>query len=281
MLGGVVVQLLRHVLVGVPGEPSLRVAEDLRDNLDVDTALACSRTAPDRAIRTPLAYHRHVTTRPLLTALCVSAALAGCSGESASAPPQPATSTTSPAAAVAPATLAVTASDLGSGWQQRTIPGGDQVSGEVTLDLCGGGYASEGFRVARLQLALKNGPAVISNEVVKYRSGGAHLAYEEIKHRVAHCPSTPVTMPEAGAPKVLWHLTTLPASPTWTPTTVAVRATVTFRGKSRTTLGVYQFAGDWLSAVYTEDASKASAEALRLATKEAAQKLRSAADVSA
>ena len=224
-----------------------------------------------------------VTKRLVLVglALSVSASVASCSGGSTSQLPTTVSPTPSSSAAAVPGSLAVTASDLGSGWQQRAIPGGTQVSGEVTLDLCGGGYASEAMRVARLQIALKNGPAVISNEVVRYRASGAHLAYEELKQRVAHCPSAPVTMPEAGAPKVRWHLTALPVRPTWVPTTVAVRATTSFRGKSRTSLEIFQFAGDWLSAVYSEDDSQTSVAAVQRATTLAAQKLRAAGDVSA
>lgn len=155
------------------------------------------------------------------------------------------------------------------------------MSGQTTLDLCGGGYASESMRVARLQIALKNGPVVLSNEVVRYGPGGAHLAYAELKHRVGHCPSTPVSMPEAGAPKVRWRLTALPVSSTWTPTTVAVRATTFYRGKTGTALEIFQFSGDWLSAVYSQGASPASVAAVERATKLAAQKLRAAGGMSA
>lgn len=206
-------------------------------------------------------------------ALSVSLAIAGCSGGSTNPPASPVPHSPT---VVTPEAVAVRASDLGSSWQQRTIPGGSQVSGQITLDLCGGGYASEGSRVARLQTALKNGPTVISNEVVKYRPGGAQLAYDELKRRVAHCPSTPVVMPEAGAPKVRWHLTTLKARPMWAPTTVAVRATTSFRGKTQTSLEVFQFAGDWMTAVYSEDASPASAAAVNHAATVAENKLRGA-----
>lgn len=219
-----------------------------------------------------------LTARIAVLGLSLSLGLAGCTGSSA---PQPSTSTSSSpsasAAAVTPASLAITAQELGTGWQEKTIPGGTQVSGQVTLDLCGGGYASEGLRTARMQVAFKHGPAMISNEVVQYRTGGARMAYEELKQRVAQCPAKPVTMPEAGAPRVRWHLTPIHVRGVAAPLSVSVRATVAFKGKTHSALFIYQFAGDWLSAVYSENTSKASLAAAEHAASIAAKKLNTTA----
>lgn len=178
---------------------------------------------------------------------------------------------------VQPVQVAVTVAELGSGWQERLLPGGDQVQGQVTLDLCGGDYPSEALRDARHQIAMKRGQLQLSNEVVRYRSGGAEQAYGELKRRLSTCPKTPVTMPEAGGIRARWTLTRLANDPSWLPETLAVRGTVAAQGHTSTSVGIYEFDGDWLAAVYTQDASTASTQmARRVATIEA-RKLRAAA----
>ena len=66
---------------------------------------------------------------------------------------------------------------MGDGWTSQTIPGGDQVQGQVTLDLCGTHFPSESLRIARHQITLTSpggsGSAeTISNEVVIYQFRG-------------------------------------------------------------------------------------------------------------
>ena len=221
------------------------------------------------------------SSRSAIVAVAVVGAgvvLAACSGGSGRTTttntPSPTRST--PAAVEQPAQVAVSASELGAGWQQRLIPGGSQVQGEVTLDLCGGDYRSEALRTARHQIAFRLGRLQLSNEVVRYAPGGAQLAYAELKKRLSTCPKTPVTMPEAGGIRARWMLARLPNDPSWPRDTVAVRGTVTAQGHTSTSIGIYEFDGQWLAAVYTQDATSASLRvAERMATIEAT-KLRAA-----
>ena len=72
----------------------------------------------------------------------------------------------------------------------RRLPGGNQVAGQVTLDLCGHSFRSEALRLARLQVAYtRGGIPVASNEVVAYKPGGATSALGELRTAIAHCPA--------------------------------------------------------------------------------------------
>ncbi|HEY1775505.1 MAG TPA: hypothetical protein VGG41_05030, partial [Solirubrobacteraceae bacterium] len=55
------------------------------------------------------------------------------------------------AAGPTPAAIVLKASQVGAGYRSEAIPGGRQVAGQVTLDLCYDTYASEKLRTARLQ----------------------------------------------------------------------------------------------------------------------------------
>ena len=81
----------------------------------------------------------------------------------------------------------------------------------ATLDLCGFSFASEGLRIARLQVNyVRPGRAVaLSNEVVRYRPGGAGQALAEARRAVARCPSTPVSSNVKGVPPLTYRPTRL------------------------------------------------------------------------
>ncbi|HLW94445.1 MAG TPA: hypothetical protein VKS25_03620, partial [Solirubrobacteraceae bacterium] len=108
----------------------------------------------------------------IIAGAAVAAAIGGfllASGSGAAAPPNP-------------SAIVLKASQVGAGYKSAVIPGGRQVAGQVTLDLCYYTYASESLRMARLQegyLKAAGQPAV-SNEVVVYRSGGAAAALSEL-----------------------------------------------------------------------------------------------------
>src|SRR5438874_2611258 len=90
--------------------------------------------------------------------------------------------------------LALTAADIGPGYTRHVIPGGTLVQDQVTLDICGGSYPSEGLREQRLQLAFlppAGQKTEISNEVVRYAPGGAEQGLREVKQHIAHCPKGP------------------------------------------------------------------------------------------
>lgn len=98
------------------------------------------------------------------------------------------------AGATAPGVGAVilTPAQVGSGFTGTTIPGGRQVKGQVTLDLCGQDYASEAKRLQRLQTvyARKGGTVALSNEVVRYKPGGALQALAEVRRHVRTAPTS-------------------------------------------------------------------------------------------
>jgi hypothetical protein len=137
-----------------------------------------------------------------------------------------------------------------------TIPGGTQVSGQATLDLCNGTFASEALRTARLQVAATdaNGNEVLSTEAVLYSSPAtAAQAMSELKSVAAKCPSTPVTSP-VGEPAVT---TTFNAAPdaSWPPVATVQRQAYDFvttdqTGQSQHNIAVYLQRGRVLMGVY-------------------------------
>lgn len=93
--------------------------------------------------------------------------------------------------AVRPVTkLALRAAEVGPGYRAQVIPGGRQVKGRVTLDLCGFRYPSDALRTSRIQMDYQHprDPLVLSNEVVRYRGNGARQAIGELEWAAAHCP---------------------------------------------------------------------------------------------
>jgi len=82
--------------------------------------------------------------------------------------------------------------DVGPAAISRTIQGGQEVAGQVTLDLCNAAYASEALRTARLQVAFLDGAGHVgaSNEIVSYRPGGTRRAYRELTAAAGRCPGS-------------------------------------------------------------------------------------------
>lgn len=138
--------------------------------------------------------------------------------------------------------LALKASQVGPGYRMQVVPGGRQVRGRVTLDLCGFRYVSDSFRTSRIQLAYghRRKPLVLSNEVVRYRGTGAQLARQELTAAVSKCPRA-------------WKLTRLRDS-RLLPISLAVDARITGTKDGKRIVGhilfVYQIEGNVLSAVY-------------------------------
>ena len=76
------------------------------------------------------------------------------------------------------------------------LPGGDQVKGQATLDLCNQTFPSESLRVQRLQdVAVdSSGAGVLSTEAVLYQNAAAtKQAFKELRGVRASCPKGPVT----------------------------------------------------------------------------------------
>ena len=171
--------------------------------------------------------------------------LAGCDGAGTASP--------SNAPAPSPDALLVRGAEVGPGIQVEQIPGAGTVAGTVTLDLCMAGYPSEALRAARTQVNYLDpsiGKVAASNEVVRYRPGGAAQAYTELKAALAHCPPA---YPEGPAPAVTISQVGLePPSPRLLPAQLTVAAMATLPdGTTAWSVSVYQFDGDYLSAIYT------------------------------
>jgi hypothetical protein len=205
----------------------------------------------------------------LATALCVTLTMAGGTFGRANETQR---------SAVDVSTLVLKAPQVGQGYRSAVIPGGSRVQGQVTLDLCGGGYRSEALRVQRIQRAYARpgSPLQLSNEVVRYRSGGASLALRELKRRLTHCPRGAVKMPEPGAPRVAFRLKPLQFSGLL-PHSIAVQIHATETspgGRTINSIATYQVRRGILSGVYTYGGSLAAQKRLALhASRESAKNL--------
>lgn len=99
--------------------------------------------------------------------------------------------------------LSVQPSDVPSTFDVVLYPQGDQVQGQVTLDLCDATYPSEKLRIARRQVAVgdQQQQLVLSTEAVAYQSTSAtQQAFSELRSAVAKCPNDFVQSPSAGVP---------------------------------------------------------------------------------
>jgi len=123
--------------------------------------------------------------------------------------PSPSPSGSTPQTPVNPtdallANLVVRQKDVPETYFVGPIPGGGEVDGQVTLDLCEGAtYPSEALRAARLQVAaldVQSTLAALSTEAVRYKSADATAqAFDELKSTAASCSTDPVTDPTTGA----------------------------------------------------------------------------------
>ncbi len=150
------------------------------------------------------------------------------------------------------ARLGLQQSDVISTVTVGLIDGGDEVTGETTLDLCNGTFPSEALRVGRYQVVGVDaaGNDLLSTEAVQYQSAAATTqAFSEIKAVAASCSSAP-----SGTPPVS---TTLGPKPdgSWatTPGVDRLAYTVTSTtadGQTQTSIVVYLRHGDLLMGVY-------------------------------
>ena len=109
--------------------------------------------------------------------------------------------------------LVVTQTDVATPLIVAELPGGNEVSGQTTLDVCNGTYPSEALRSARLQVAAADPSAsdvALSTEAVLYKNAkDTAQAFAELRSVAAHCPSTPVNSP-VGDPSVTTHFSAAP-----------------------------------------------------------------------
>jgi Protein of unknown function (DUF2510) len=152
--------------------------------------------------------------------------------------------------------LVLQQSDVPAGVTVATIPGGDQVSGQATLDLCNGTFASEALRTSRLQVAATDGQGneVLSTEAVIYSSpAAAAQAMSELKSVAAKCPSSPVVSP-VGEPTVTTQFNAAPDT-SWPPVANVQRLAYDFTttdqtGSAQRNIAVYLQRGRVLMGVY-------------------------------
>jgi hypothetical protein len=163
------------------------------------------------------------------------------------------------------------ARNVGTGYVRRTIPGGRGVANQVTLDFCGGAYPSEALRLARFQAAYVRGANEIafSNEVVRYRSGGAAQALREVERRERTCVRN---RPVVGAPDKRYVRLSRLRDPRLPPGAIAMSATIQQNVQGALVrvdvVIVYQRRGNVLSGIYAYGGTEAQrvSQALRLAS---------------
>lgn len=128
----------------------------------------------------------------------------------------------------------------------------DGLAGTTLAAVCEKNFASESKREAREQVSYTiqgpKGPLVAaSNEVVLYRAGGASEAYSELMSAVASCPSSYAL---AGG-NSLSQSQMVPVAHGLASETVALAQYLTQAGDpSVWQIGIYQFHGNYLTAVY-------------------------------
>jgi hypothetical protein len=198
----------------------------------------------------------------LMAAACSSgggsAKSASSSSESTSSEP---TSSSSAQASVAPqdvlTSLALKDGDLPAGVTLRLIPGGDQVEGQVTMDMCGADFPSEQLRTNRLQEIAKDASnvTVVNDENVRYRSSqGADQAMSEVRQAVSECdPSQFVNSHVSGIPPLQYQLVVIPESQLsgLAQDHFAIAATLTAQsGETHSSVLIYQRRGAMLVGIY-------------------------------
>lgn len=154
--------------------------------------------------------------------------------------------------------LVLKPAQVGPGYvvQQRTD---GQGTAQRTLDLCGiKGYSSESLRVDRLQVNYlrQNAKLALSNEVVRYKPGGAAKAMSEIVQHADHCPAKPMAF--EGFPPLHYVVTRIKDAKLVKGYVAArVHRYGTYKGKkvSDTFFVVYQRVGNVLSGTYSYAAS--------------------------
>jgi len=147
---------------------------------------------------------------------------------------------------------------VGTGYGVYARSDGFGVKSAPTLDLCGRtGYGSEKLRVDRLQVNYLHPKQALglSNEVVRYKAGGAKQALREVLQHARSCPATPIETGEKGVGPLRFTITPLRDGKLLSGyVAVKVRAVGKLTsGKKidQTSYAVYQRVGDVLSGVYS------------------------------
>jgi hypothetical protein len=204
--------------------------------------------------------------------------VAGCGGSSAVQHSAPLKTTTLPTASPADAPSAADlvtrvglfTRDLANGYQVRLIPGGDRVTGQVTLHDCGYDFTTEKDRVARRQTAIVTAAGVqsgLSNEVVAYDTRAhAAEALRQFRTSVKHCPKNVFEdSGNTGGPDVRYDVSSIGRDVSLPVKDNAVaRFVVTFKGVKGQVHGsfILQRQGTVLDAVYLQTRTNPTASDL-------------------
>jgi hypothetical protein len=168
-------------------------------------------------------------------------------------------------------TVVLRPTQVGKGYQLVARSDGFGVQAAPTLDLCGRkGYPSEKLRVDRLQVNYlkQKTPLGLSNEVVRYKAGGAKQAMREVGLHALSCPHTPVVTGEKGIGPLRFTITRVKDSHLLEGyVAVRVRAVGKLTNGThvdQTSYAVYQRVGDVLSGVYSFGPNTAAQKAFVL-----------------
>jgi hypothetical protein len=218
-----------------------------------------------------------------LAAVFVGVTVSGCAGGGGTAA---STSSSSSSTAVASAsgsaqdvlrTVALKSDDLPANATLKLLEDGDQVAGQVTLDLCGASFPSEHLRTARLQQVAKDasGVTVVNDENVMYQSAeGAVQALTELRKTISACdPSKFMHSHVSDVPDLRYELIPIAEAELagLTRDHVAFTAKLTAQnGQTATEALVYQRRGAVLVGVYSPNAQQLVPLARRAATRLAA-----------
>jgi hypothetical protein len=178
-------------------------------------------------------------------------------------------------------TVILQPTQLGKGYGVYARKDGFGVKAAPTLDLCGKpkSYPSESLRVDRLQVDyLKKQTRIgLSNEVVRYKLGGAVQAMRELRRHARACPRRPVDTGLSGVGPLRFTLTVLRDS-NLELDSIAVRvravgALTNGKHVDQTSYAVYQRVGDVISGVYSFGPNTAAQQRFALQAAEASARL--------
>ncbi|MDQ1486051.1 MAG: hypothetical protein QOJ62_1744, partial [Actinomycetota bacterium] len=138
------------------------------------------------------------------------------------------------------------------------LDNGRSATDQATLDFCNVTYKSETSRTTRVQVDYANAGQSASNEVVRYRAGGAASAFAEIQAAAKTCPTTYTT-----GQTTIGHI----QRASKISGLVANQLVLTFAASFALSTGgsitnwstaVYQFDGDFFSGVYVFGSDRAA-----------------------
>ena len=151
--------------------------------------------------------------------------------------------------------------DMPAGATLTLLPEGDQVAGQVSLDVCHQRFDSEALRTTRYQQLARagDGTFIVSNENILYRSADdAAEAMREIRTAVVNCPAAFVPPVVRGQPSLKFVYTDLTETEAGTMVNDHVALAVHSEdrtGRAYDIVTVYQWRGRVLVTIYGLDAT--------------------------